>query len=75
MNIDDLKAAYSKLPGKLIKRGKRILYSGDHRRLDEFDGDFPDNFAPDILSAKFFHPLRVILLVKMRVFLRFSRGD
>jgi hypothetical protein len=42
-----------------------------HRRLDECDGYFPDDFAPDILSAKFFDPLRVILLVKMRVFLRF----
>jgi hypothetical protein len=28
-----------------------------HRRLDECDGDFPDDFAPDILSAKFFDPL------------------
>ena len=46
-----------------------------HRRLDEFDGDFPDDFAPDILSAKFFDPLGVILLVKMRVFLRFFPGD
>jgi hypothetical protein len=46
-----------------------------HRRLDEFDGDFPDNFAPDILCAKFLNSLRVILREDMRVFLRFFPGD
>ena len=46
-----------------------------HRRLDECDGDFPDDFAPDILCAKFFDPLGVILRVKVRVFLRFFPGD
>jgi hypothetical protein len=38
-----------------------------HCRFDEVDGDFPDNFAPNILRAKFLNSLRVILRENMRV--------
>ena len=42
-----------------------------HQCLEEFSSDVSSDLPPDILSAKFFDPLGVILRENMRVFLRF----